>query len=118
MKTATVLAATLWLATSPAWAQAPSFMAEVDRNQVQPGEVFTYQVTLNVADNQVDNYRAPDFAAKGLRLVQGSQVPNRQMQMQIGGGGTFIQNTLSWTYQLTPASGAKGVVTIAAARVQ
>src|SRR5678816_3398718 len=102
MKKAIGIAAALLLAASAASpstarAQAPSFLAEVDRNQVEPSDVFTYQVTLSVAENQVDDYRQPDF--KNLRVVRGSSVPNRQMQMQIGGGGTFIQNTLSWTYQ-------------------
>jgi len=123
IKTATAmaiaLAAVVGMApgmTPAAHAQTTSFQSEVDRNQVEPGEVFVYQVTLNVADNQVDNYRAPDF--KGFKVVRGSQVPNRQMQMQISGGGTFVQNSLSWSYQLTPAPGGKGVVTIAPARVQ
>jgi hypothetical protein len=117
LPTALLAALATTLIAPSASAQAPSFLSEVDRNQVAPGEVFTYEVTLNVADNRVESYRPPDF--KGFKVVEGSRDPNRQMHMQIGGGGTFIQNSLSWRYQLTPAAGQKnGVIAIGGARVQ
>jgi hypothetical protein len=110
------LAAISMLAGAAARAQPPSFLAEVDRNQVAPGEVFTYEVTLNIASQQVDGYHPPDF--KGLRVVSAPQGPNQAARMQIGGGGTFIENSLSWRYQLTPAPGQKGVIAIGSARAQ
>jgi hypothetical protein len=99
-----------------AFAQPPSFLAEVDRNQVAAGEVFIYQVTLNVADQSVEEFQPPEW--KGLRVVHAPQGPNRSTQMQIGGGGTFIQNSFSWQFQLSPLPGQKGSLTIGPARIE
>jgi hypothetical protein len=96
--------------------QAPSFVAEVDRAQVAAGETFTYEVTLNAANEAVDGFRAPNFGA--LRVVSAPRGPNRSTQMQIGGGGTFIQNGYTWQFMLAASPGHKGPVTIGAARVQ
>ena len=96
-------------------AQAPSFVAEVDRTQVAAGDTFTYEVTLNAANESVDGFRAPNFGA--LRVVSAPRGPNRSTQMQIGGGGTFIQNGYTWQFILA-APAQKGPVTIGAARVQ
>jgi hypothetical protein len=38
--------------------------------------------------------------------------------MQMGAGGTFVQSSLSWRYQLTPAAGQKGALAIGPARVR
>ena len=104
------------LGAAPARAEPPSFLAEVDRNQAAPGEVFIYEVTINTAGERVDGYHPPDF--KGLKVVTVPQGPNQSTQMQMGAGGTFIQNSLSWRYELTPASGQKGVVAIGPARIR
>ena len=106
----------LLLLARPARAEAPTFLAETDRNQVAPGEVFLYEVTLNTAGERVDGYRPPDF--KGLQVVSAPQGPNQSTQMQMGGAGMFIQNSLSWRYQLTPAHGQKGAISIGAARIR
>ena len=105
-----------WLIAPPAHAEPPTFLAETDRNQVAAGEVFLYEVTITTSGQRVESYQPPDF--KGLQVVNAPQSPNQSTQMQMGPGGTFIQNSLSWRYQLTPAAGQKGVVTIAPARVR
>jgi hypothetical protein len=104
------------LAAANARAEAPTFLSEVDRNQVASGEVFLYQVTVTTSGERVEGYHPPDF--KGLQLVGPPQGPNQSTQMQMGGGGTFIQNSYSWRYQLTPATGQKGVVAIGPARIR
>jgi hypothetical protein len=103
-------------AAAPAAQAQPSFLAEVDRGQVAPGEVLIYEVTLNVADEPVSDYHQPDF--KGLRVLSAPPQPSQSTQMQIGPGGNFIQNSLTWTYQLTPASGQKAVIAIGPARAK
>jgi hypothetical protein len=103
------------LAAPPAHAEPPSFLAETDRNQVASGEVFLYEVTVTTSGQRVDSYHPPDF--KGLEVVSAPQGPNQSTQMQMGAGGTFIQNSLSWRYQLTPAAGGKGVLAIGPARI-
>ncbi|HET6280055.1 MAG TPA: BatD family protein [Polyangia bacterium] len=103
-------------AAPPAQAQAPSFVAEVDRTQVAPEEGFTYEVTLNIAQQNITAFQPPDF--RGLTVLQAPRGPNRATHMQIGGGGTFIQNSLTWEYQVAPTAGQKGVITIGSARVR
>jgi len=112
----TALVAVTTLAARPAQAQAPSFLAEVDRTQVAPEEGFTYEVTLNVGEQNITGFQPPDF--RGLRVLQAPRGPNRATHMQIGGGGTFIQNSLTWEYQVAPLAGQKGVITIGSARVR
>ncbi|HET6147159.1 MAG TPA: BatD family protein [Polyangia bacterium] len=112
---ALALAAT-WLAAPPARAEPPTFLAETDRNQVAPGEVFLYEVTVTTSGQRVESYHPPEF--KGLEVVSAPQGPNQSTQMQMGAGGTFIQNSLSWRYQLTPAAGQKGMLAIGPARVR
>jgi hypothetical protein len=104
------------VASAPARAADPSFTIELDREAVAPGEPFICQVTLNIADEQVDSYRAPDF--KGLRVLSTPQYPTRSTQMQIGGGQTFVQNSYTWSYQLMVPPGGKGPVVIGGARAR
>ncbi|HEX3694469.1 MAG TPA: BatD family protein [Polyangia bacterium] len=97
-----------------AHAQAPSFVAEVDRNQIGVGDSFTYQVTLNAANESIDGYQPPNFGS--LRVASAPRGPNRSTQMQIGGGGTFVQNSYTWQYQLVASQ--KGALSIGPARVR
>jgi hypothetical protein len=95
-------------------AEAPRLTAEVDRNQVTAGEAFIYQVTLSVGNDQVSDYRPPDF--KGLRVLSTPGAPNQSTQMQFGGAGMFVQVSYSWRYEV--AATQKGNLTIGAARVR
>lgn len=101
-------------AARPAHAEAPRFQADVDRSQVTVGDAFVYEVTLGVGQDQVSDYRPPDF--KGLRVLSASRQPNQSTQMQFGGAGMFVQVTYTWQYQLQAQQ--KGSVTIGAARVK
>jgi hypothetical protein len=113
-----VLAATaLTLAAGAPAARADGTMViELDRDVVAPGEPFSCDVTLTVADEQVESYHPPDF--KGLRVLSTPQFPNRSTQMSLGGGGTFVQNSYSWHYDLMVPAGAKGPVTIGGAQAR
>jgi len=102
------------LAACPARAEAPRFQADVDRGQVTVGDAFVYEVTLGVGQDQVSDYRPPDF--KGLRVLSASRQPNQSTQMQFGGAGMFVQVTYTWQYQLQAQQ--KGSVTIGAAHVK
>ena len=103
-------------AGAPAHAADPAFVVELDREAVAPGEPFECQVTLTVANDEVDGYKAPDF--KGLRVLSSPQFPSRSTQMQIGGGQTFVQNSYTWSYQLMVPPGAKGPCVIGGARAR
>lgn len=98
----------------PAHAEAPRFQAEVDRNHAVVGDSFICEVTLNVGQDQVTDYRPPDF--KGLRVLSAARVPNQSTQMQFGGAGMFVEVSYSWRYEL--AAQQKGSVTIGAAHVR
>jgi hypothetical protein len=102
------------LAASGARADAPQLIAEVDQNPVVAGQPFQYQVTLSIGGEEAADYRPPDF--KGLKVLGAPAGPNRSTQMQLGGGGTFVQNSYTWNYTL--AIDGKGPVTIGAARVK
>ena len=93
-----------------------SFVIELDRDAVAPGEPFVCQVTLATANEDADGYRAPDF--KGLRVLSAPQYPSRSTQMQINGGQTTVQSSYSWSYQLMVPPGAKGPFVIGAARAR
>jgi len=108
---ATVLCAAL--ATS-ARAEAPRFLGEVDRNQVTIGEPFIYQVTVSVGNDQVTDYRPPDF--KGMRVLSTPRGPNQSTQMQLGGAGMFVEVSYSWRYEL--AATQKGNISIGPARIK
>src|SRR5215831_10885876 len=101
------LLALTWLGAGRALAEPPSFLAEVDRNVVSPGDVFVYEVTVNTSGERLENYHPPDF--KGLSVVNAPRGPNQSTQMSMGGGGTFIQTSYSWHYELAAAPGQKGV---------
>jgi oxygen tolerance protein BatD len=109
------LLALAWLDAGRAHAEPPSFLAEVDRNVVSPGDVFVYEVTVNTSGERVDSYRPPDF--KGLSVVNAPRAPNQSTQMSMGAGGTFIQTSYSWHYELAAAAGQKGVIAIGPARI-
>lgn len=109
-----LIAAFASVAPGVARAEAPTFTAEVDRNQVVAGESFVYQVTLSVGNDQVSNYRPPDF--KGLRVLSTPGAPNQSTQMQFGGGGMFVQLSYSWRYEL--AASQKGPISIGPAHVR
>jgi hypothetical protein len=111
---ALVVGVALVAAGPVARAQAPSFVAEVERNQIGVGDSFTYQVTLNAANESIDGYQAPNFGS--LRVASAPRGPNRSTQMQIGGGGTFVQNGYTWQYQLV--GNQKGALSIGPARVR
>jgi hypothetical protein len=105
------------LAAAPAARAADaSFVASLDRDAVAPGEPFVYEVTLTVANEDVDGYRAPDF--RGLRVLSAPQFPSRSTQMQIGGGQTLVQNGYTWRYELVLPSASKGPFTIGGAQVR
>jgi BatD DUF11 like domain len=95
-------------------AEPPRFLAELDRNQVIVGEPFVYQVTLSVGNDQISDYRPPDF--KGLRVLSTPGAPNQSTQMQFGGAGMFVQISYSWRYEVAAAQ--KGTITIGPARVR
>jgi hypothetical protein len=95
-----------------AQAQAPSFTARVDRNQVAMGDVLVLEVTLSLQDGPVSDYRPPEI--RGARIV--SEQPSQSTQIHMGGGRTFSQVVYSWRYELAPAQ--KGTITIGAARVK
>ncbi|HEY4185419.1 MAG TPA: BatD family protein [Polyangia bacterium] len=97
-----------------AHAEPPRFQADVDSNQVLVGDSFIYEVTLGVGQDQVSDYRPPDF--KGLRVLSASRAPNQSTQMQFGGAGMFVEVSYSWRYQL--AAQQKGNITIGPARVR
>ncbi len=108
--------AALALTAAVAPAQAASFRAALDREAAAPGEPFVYQITLTVANEEVANFRPPDF--HGLQVVDAPRFPSRSTSMQIAGGQTTVENSLVWTYQLALPAGAKGTVTIGAAHAR
>src|SRR5690348_11760383 len=109
---ATLASALTAAAGADARAEAPRFQGEVDRNQVTVGEPFIYQVTESVGNDQVTDYRPPDF--KGLRVLSAPRAPNQSTQMQFGGAGMYVEVNYSWRYEL--AATQKGNVAIGPAR--
>ena len=97
-------------------ASAATFNAAMDREAVAPGEPFTYELTLSMADESVENLRPPDF--RGLKVLEAPRFPSRSTNVQIGGGQPTIQNSLVWTFQLMLPPGSKAPVTIGAAHVR
>ncbi|MFL5308743.1 MAG: BatD family protein [Polyangia bacterium] len=106
----------LLIAGWSAQALGASFHAALDRDAVAPGEPFMFQVTLTAANEEVTDYRPPDF--RGLQVLQAPRFPSRSTNMQIIGGQTTVENGFSWTYQLALPAGAKGTVHIGAAHVR
>ena len=97
-----------------AHAEPPRFTIEVEQNQVNVGEGFVVQVSLGVSNDEVTDYRPPEF--KGLRVLQAARAPNQSTQMQFGGAGMFVQVTYSWRYEV--AATRAGSVSIGPARVK
>ncbi|HSS40359.1 MAG TPA: BatD family protein, partial [Polyangia bacterium] len=119
MKRTSVIASALLgvlLAGWSAQALGASFRASLDREAVAAGEPFLYQVTLTAANEEVTDYRPPDF--HGLQVLQAPRFPSRSTNMQMIGGQTTVENGFSWTYQLALPAGAKGPVHIGAAHVR
>jgi hypothetical protein len=110
-----MLAALLAAVAAPAQA-AGTLTIQLDRDVVAPGEPFSCEVVLNIAGEQVEAYKAPEF--KGIRVLSTPQFPNRSTQMSIGGGQTFVQNSYSWHYDLVVPQGTKGAVTIGGAQAR
>ena len=111
-----ILALLTGLVAGAARADAPTFLAELNRNQIAPGEVFVYEVTLNTSGASVEAYHAPEF--KGLQVVIAPQGPNQSTQMQMGPNGMFVQSSLIWHYELTATAGQRGVISIGPARAR
>lgn len=112
---ATALAAlAVALGATAARAEPPRFLGEVDRNQVTVGEPFVYQVTLSAGNDQISDYRPPDF--KGLRVLSTPRAPNQSTQMQFGAAGMFVEVNYSWRYEL--AALQKGNISIGPARIK
>jgi len=111
---AAALAAALSAAGGDARAEAPRFLGEVDRNQVTVGEPFIYQVTVSVGNDQVTDYRPPDF--KGMRVLNAPRAPTQSTQMQFGGAGMYVEANYNWRYEL--AATQKGNVSIGPARIK
>jgi len=113
MRALTYLVATgTLLVAATAWAQGPSFTARAGRNPVGVGEAFPFEVSLSVDSARMEDYRPPDF--RGFRIV--AQQPSQSTQIQMGGGGSFMRQTYSWSYQLVALQ--KGKLTIAPASVR
>lgn len=109
------LAAAASVLGAPAAAAGASFVADLDREAVAPGDPFICEITLTVSDESVDGYRPPDF--KGLRVLSAPQFPSRSTQMQIGGGQTIVQNAYTWRYELMVPPGTQAA-SIGPARVR
>jgi hypothetical protein len=72
-------------------------------------------VTLSSSQGQPEEFKPPDF--KGLSVI-GGPFMQTGMSMVMGGGGTTVENNVTWSYQLAVPQGARGPVTIGAARVR
>jgi hypothetical protein len=99
----------------PARAAGGSFSASIDRAAVAPDQPFVYRVSLTTSDGQPDGFKPPDF--RGLRVL-GGPFMQTGMSMQMGAGGTKVENNVTWSYQLSVAPGTRGPLTIGAARVR
>jgi hypothetical protein len=102
------------LPTAEAHAEPPRFLVEVEQNQVTMGEPFLVQVNLSISNDEVSDYRPPDF--NGLRVLQAARAPNQSTQMQFGAAGMIVEATYSWRYQV--AAIHAGTVSIGPARIK
>jgi hypothetical protein len=107
-----VVSAASWAAAQAA--QAATFSASIDRAAVAPDQPFVYRVTLS-AQGQPEGFKPPDF--KGLRVI-GGPFQQTSFNMVMGGGGTTVENNVTWSYELALPAGARGQVTIGAAHVR
>jgi hypothetical protein len=110
---ALVIASALSSAAAPA-AQAATFSASIDRAAVAPDQPFVYRVTLS-SQGQPEGFKPPDF--KGLRVI-GGPFQQTSFNMVMGGGGTTVENNVTWSYELALPPGARGPLTIGAAHVR
>jgi len=107
-----VVSAASWAAAQAA--QAATLSASIDRAAVAPDQPFVYRVTLS-AQGQPEGFKPPDF--KGLRVI-GGPFQQSSFNMVMGGGGTTVENNVTWSYELALPPGARGQVTIGAAHVR
>jgi hypothetical protein len=119
LTTLAVAALALAIASAASWAAAPAaqaatFSASIDRAAVAPDQPFVYRVTLS-AQGQPEGFKPPDF--KGLRVL-GGPFQQTSFNMVMGGGGTTVENNVTWSYELALPPGARGQVTIGAAHVR
>ena len=110
---ACVLGGAVISAAAPARA-ASSFSASIDRAAVAPDQPFVYRVTLSTSQEQPEGFKPPDF--RGLRVL-GGPFTQTGFNMVMGGSGSKVENNVTWSYQLSLPPGARGPVTIGAARV-
>jgi hypothetical protein len=102
------------LGARSAHAEPPRFLVEVEQNQVTVGEPFVVQVNLSISNDEVSDYRPPEF--KGLRILQAARAPNQSTQMQLGAAGMIVEATYSWRYQV--AATRSGTVSIGPAHIK
>src|SRR5262245_55961069 len=103
------------LAAAPAARADSTFSAAIDSPAVAPDQPFVYRATLSTSDGQPEGFKPPDF--KGLRVL-GGPFMQTGMSMTMGGGGTKVENNVTWSYQLQLLPGSKGPATIGAAHVR
>jgi hypothetical protein len=108
-----LLASVAMLFAATAAAQGTSFTARVGRNPVGLGDSFPYEVTLSSDSARVENYQRPDF--RGFRVI--AERPSQSTQIQMGGGGSFMRQVYSWSYQLIPLQKGKLTIGPASARI-
>src|SRR4051794_13457476 len=92
-----------------------SFSASIDRAAVAPDQPFVYRVTLTTSDGQPEDFKPPDF--RGVRVI-GGPFTQSGMSMQVSSGGTRVENSVTWSYQLAVPQGTKSQVAIGPAHVR
>jgi hypothetical protein len=93
-------------------ADAPEFLARIDRATLSLGESFVLEVTLSGEDVRAESYKQPDFA--GMRVL--SQQPSQSTQISMTGSHSFVRTVYSWRYELEPLQ--KGNLTVGSARIR
>ena len=89
----------------PPRSAAASFTRFDRRAAVAPDQPFVYRVTLSTAQEQPEGFKPPDF--RGLRVL-GGPFPQTGFNMVMGGGGTKVENNVTWRYQLALPPGRAG----------
>jgi hypothetical protein len=93
-------------------ADAPEFLARIDRAQVALGESFVLEVTLSGEEIRVDGFKEP--ALNGMRVL--SRQPSQSTQVSMTGAQSFVRTVYTWRYELEPLQ--KGSLTIGPARIR
>jgi hypothetical protein len=93
-------------------ADAPEFLARIDRASVSLGESFVLEVILSADDARVEAYREPDLT--GFRVL--SRQPSQSTQISMTGTRSLVRMVYSWRYELEPLH--KGNATVGAARIR